>query len=62
MREMYEVLLIDGDTRWHAGWVIEKEADLLLHIGSAVPVWSSRPGLLLPDCHEIRGHSEPAQT
>ena len=45
MREMYEVLLIDGDTRWHAGWVIEKEADLLLHIGSAVPVWSSRAGL-----------------
>jgi hypothetical protein len=45
MTEMYEVLLIDGATRWHAGWVIEKDADLLLHVGSAVPVWSSRAGL-----------------
>jgi hypothetical protein len=42
---MYEVLLIDGDTRWHAGWVIEQDADLLLHIGGRVPVWSSRAGL-----------------
>jgi len=45
MTEMYEVLLIDGATRWHAGWVIEQDADLLLHVGSAVPVWSSRAGL-----------------
>ena len=45
MTEMYEVLLIDGATRWHAGWVIERDADLLLHIGSAVPVWTSRAGL-----------------
>ncbi|MDT7572858.1 MAG: hypothetical protein QOE05_3032 [Actinomycetota bacterium] len=45
MTEMYEVLLIDGDSRWHAGWVIEKDADLLLHVGGAVPVWSSRAGL-----------------
>lgn len=45
MKEMYEVLLIDGDTRWHAGWVIERDADLLLHIGDRVPVWSSRAGL-----------------
>jgi hypothetical protein len=42
---MYEVLLIDGDNRWHAGWVIEDDADLLLHVGGHVPVWSSRAGL-----------------
>lgn len=42
---MYEVLLIDGGARWHAGWVIEKDADLLLHVGDAVPVWSTRAGL-----------------
>ena len=45
MKEMYEVLLIDGDTRWHAGWIIEDDADLLLHVGRHVPVWSSRAGL-----------------
>ena len=45
MKEMYEVLLIDGDTRWHAGWVIEDDADLLLHVGGRVPVWSSRAGV-----------------
>jgi hypothetical protein len=42
---MYEVLLIDVDRRWHAGWVIEEDADLLLHTGSTVPVWSARAGL-----------------
>jgi hypothetical protein len=45
MPEMYEVLLIDGDTRWHAGWVVEEDADLLLHVGGGVPVWSARAGL-----------------
>jgi hypothetical protein len=45
MKELYEVLLIDGDVRWHAGWVIEDDADLLLHVGGQVPVWSSRAGL-----------------
>ncbi|MBK5308095.1 MAG: hypothetical protein JJD92_15525 [Frankiaceae bacterium] len=45
MKEMYEVLLIDGDTRWHAGWVVEEDADLLLHVGGTVPVWTSRAGL-----------------
>jgi hypothetical protein len=45
MKEMYEVLLIDGAARWHAGWVIEKDADLLLHVGSRIPVWTSRAGL-----------------
>lgn len=42
---MYEVLLIDGDTRWHAGWVIEEDADLLLAVGGRIPVWTTRAGL-----------------
>ena len=42
---MYEVLLVDGDTRWHAGWVLEEDADLLLSVGGRVPVWTSRAGL-----------------
>jgi hypothetical protein len=42
---MYEVLLIDGEQRWHAGWVIEDDADLLLHTGDTIPVWTSRAGL-----------------
>jgi hypothetical protein len=42
---MYEVLLIDGDTRWHAGWVLEDDADLLLSVHGRIPVWSARAGL-----------------
>lgn len=42
---MYEVLLVDGDRRWHAGWVVEEDADLLLHVGGGIPVWSTRAGL-----------------
>jgi hypothetical protein len=42
---MYEVLLVDGSTRWHAGWVVEEDADLLLHQGPTIPVWGSRAGL-----------------
>ena len=42
---MYEVLIIDGDARWHAGWVIEQNADLLLSVGGRIPVWTSRAGL-----------------
>ena len=45
MAEMYEVLLIDGDRRWHAGWVLEEDADLLLAVGGRIPVWSTRAGL-----------------
>jgi hypothetical protein len=43
--EMYEVLLIDGPHRWHAGWVLEKDADLLLAVDGRVPVWTTRAGL-----------------
>lgn len=42
---MFEVLLVDGGQRWHAGWVVEDDADLLLHVGDGVPLWSSRAGL-----------------
>ena len=44
---MYEVLLVDGEARWHAGWVVddETETDVLLRTGSTVPVFSSRAGL-----------------
>ena len=45
MPEMYEVLLIDGDRRWHAGWVLEEDADLLLAVGERIPVWTTRAGL-----------------
>ena len=45
MAEMYEVLIVDGDRRWHAGWVIEPDADLLLSVGGRIPVWTTRAGL-----------------
>ena len=47
MADLYEVLLVDGDMRWHAGWVVddETETDVLLRDGSSVPVFSSRAGL-----------------
>lgn len=47
MPDLYEVLLVDGETRWHAGWVVddETETDLLLRQQSTVPVFSSRAGL-----------------
>jgi hypothetical protein len=45
--ELYEVLLVDGGTRWHAGWQVddETETDLLLTDGSRVLVFGSRAGL-----------------
>jgi hypothetical protein len=42
---MYEVLLVDGNVRWHAGWVLEDDADLLLSVDGRIPVWSVRAGL-----------------
>ena len=45
MAEMYEVLIVDGEHRWHAGWVIEPDADLLLAVGGRIPVWTTRAGL-----------------
>ncbi|MFN2523565.1 MAG: hypothetical protein ABR614_09695 [Mycobacteriales bacterium] len=45
MAEMYEVLLVDGGTRWHAGLVLEEDADLLLTVDGRIPVWTTRAGL-----------------
>jgi hypothetical protein len=45
--DLYEVLLVDGETRWHAGWVVddETETDVLLRERTIVPVFSSRAAL-----------------
>ncbi|MCW2616534.1 MAG: hypothetical protein JWN08_3528 [Frankiales bacterium] len=47
MADLYEVLLVDAGTRWHAGWVVddETETDVLLRAGTSVPVFASRAGL-----------------
>lgn len=54
MADLYEVLLVDGSTRWHAGWVVddETETDLLLRDHGVVPVFSSRAGLE----HHVQEH------
>ena len=47
MADLYEVLLVDGPTRWHAGWLVDDaaETDLLLRANGRVPVFASRAGL-----------------
>ena len=48
MPELYEVLLIDGGARWHAGWLVddESETDLLLTDGQRkVLLFGSRAAL-----------------
>lgn len=47
MADLYEVLLVDDGTRWHAGWLVddETETDVLLRDHGRVPVFSSRAGL-----------------
>ncbi len=53
MADLYEVLLVDGDKRWHAGFLVddETETDVLLRAGTSVPVFSSRAGLE----HHVQG-------
>ena len=53
MADLYEVLLVDGDKRWHAGFLVddETETDILLRAGTDVPVFSSRAGLE----HHVQG-------
>ncbi len=53
MADLYEVLLVDGDKRWHAGFLVddETETDVLLRAGATVPVFSSRAGLE----HHVQG-------
>ncbi len=43
--ELFEVLLVDGQRRWHAGVVVGEEDDLLLSAGGEVLVFGSRAGL-----------------
>ncbi len=43
--ELFEVLLVDGDQRWHAGVVVGEDDDLLLAAGGKVLVFGSRAGL-----------------
>ena len=45
MAELYELILIDGPTRWVAGWLVDEETDGLLTADDAVPVFPGRPGL-----------------
>lgn len=47
MADLYEVLIVDGGTRWHAGWVVddETETDVLLRDGEQVPLFASRARL-----------------
>jgi hypothetical protein len=45
--DLYEVLLLDGGVRWHAGWVVDdvSETDVLLTSGGTVPLFPSRAAL-----------------
>ncbi len=47
MAELYEVLVIDGATRWHAGWTVddETETDVLLAEHGKVLLFGSRAAL-----------------
>jgi hypothetical protein len=45
--DLYEVLLVDGGTRWHAGFVVddETETDVLLRARGSVLLFGSRAAL-----------------
>ena len=43
--ELFEVLLVDGAHRWHAGVVVGEETDLLLERAGKVLVFGTRAGL-----------------
>ena len=47
MPELYEVLLVDGDTTWHAGFLVddETETDVLLSATGSTLLFASRAGL-----------------
>ena len=47
MPELYEVLLVDGGTRWHAGWLVDddSETDVLLADKGEVLLFGSRAAL-----------------
>ena len=54
MADLYEVLLLDRGSRWHAGWIVddETETDVLLTDRGGVHVFGSRPALE----HHVQGH------
>jgi hypothetical protein len=45
--DLFEVLLVDGGQRWHAGFLVDDEAetDRLLRDGREVPLFAGRPAL-----------------
>jgi len=45
--DLYEVILVDGSSRWHAGWLVddESETDLLMSDKGRVPLFATRAGL-----------------
>jgi hypothetical protein len=45
--DLFEVVLVDGSARWHAGWLVddETETDVLLSDKGRVPLFASRAGL-----------------
>lgn len=47
MADLYEVLLVDGGERWHAGWVVDDatETDVLLRDRGRVLLFGSRAAL-----------------
>ncbi|MDX6214640.1 MAG: hypothetical protein QOG99_224 [Frankiales bacterium] len=47
MADLFEVLLVDGDRTWHAGWIVddESETDLLLRHHGDLLLFGSRAGL-----------------
>ena len=47
MADLYEVLLVDEGTRWHAGWIVddETETDVLLRDHGKVVLFGSRAAL-----------------
>jgi hypothetical protein len=47
VKELYEVILVDGDSRWHVGWVADDEAetDVLLQDRGHVLLFGSRAAL-----------------
>lgn len=47
MAELYEVIVVDGASRWHVGWIVddETETDLLLAEDGNVLLFGSRAAL-----------------
>lgn len=59
MPDLYEVLLVDGGQRWHAGWEVDdvSETDNLLRDHGKVPLFGSRAALE----HHVQQHGRSLQ-